>query len=71
MPRDSDGGWTVKANVDGGLKPFAGVSEDGSANVTMVDSDKNLMVKESLLSGCLSVGMMRNIVRTSWILDFS
>lgn len=43
-----DDDCTVKADDDGAVKPFAGVSDDGNANVTMVDSDRNLMVK-----GCL------------------
>ena len=43
----NEDGCTIKADDadGGGLKPYAGVSDDGNATVTMVDSDKNLMVK--------------------------
>ncbi len=54
MREDKDEDFTVKTDVDGGLKPFAGVSDDGNANVAMVDSDRNLMVEVCLLLECSS-----------------
>ena len=42
-----DGCWTIKAGLE---KPYAGVvSDDGNATVTIVDRDKNLMLKACCL----------------------
>jgi len=49
VAREDKDGCTVKADVDGAVKPFTGVSDDGNASVTMVDSERNLIVEVCLL----------------------